>query len=62
MGRLHMDGYSKDPRAEILALCDINRKEAEEFAKKYRTKYVFSDYKELLDMEEIDLVSIATPN
>jgi predicted dehydrogenase len=62
MGRLHMEGYSKDPRVEIFAICDINRKEAEEFAKKHKAKYVFTDYKKMLDMEEIDLVSIATPN
>ena len=62
MGRLHMDGYSKDPRVEIFAICDINRKEAEEFAKKYKASYVFTDYEKMLDVEEIDFVSIATPN
>jgi len=62
MGRLHMEGYSKDPRVEIFAICDINRKEAEEFAKKYGAKYVFTDYEKMLEVEEIDLVSIATPN
>jgi len=62
MGRLHMDGYSKDRRVEIFAICDINRKEAEEFAKKYKASYVFTDYEKMLDVEEIDFVSIATPN
>lgn len=62
MGRLHMEGYSKDPRVEIFAICDINRKEAEEFAKKYRASYVFTDYEKMLDIEEIDFISIATPN
>ena len=62
MGRLHMDAYSKDRRVEIFAICDINRKEAEEFAKKYKASYVFTDYEKMFDMEEIDFVSIATPN
>ena len=62
MGRLHMEGYSKDPRVKIFAICDINRKEAEEFARKYKVQYVFTDYEKMLDMEEIDFVSIATPN
>ena len=62
MGRLHMEGYSKDPRVKIVAICDINRKEAEEFAKKYKAKYIFTNYEKMLDMEEIDFVSIATPN
>lgn len=62
MGRLHMEGYSKDPRVEIFAICDINRKEAEEFAKKYKAKYTFTNYEKMFDIEEIDFVSIATPN
>jgi len=62
MGRLHMEGYAKDPRVEIVAICDLNRQEAEEFAKKYGAKYVFTDYKKILEVEEIDLVSIAVPN
>ena len=62
MGRLHMEGYSKDPRVKIVAICDINRKEAEEFAKKYKAKYIFTNYEKMFDMEEIDFVSIATPN
>ena len=61
-GRRHMEGYSKDPRVEIFAICDINRKEAEMFARKYNARYVFTDYEKMLDVEEIDLVSIATPN
>lgn len=62
MGRLHMENYSKDPRVQIFAICDINRSEAEEFAKKYKAKYIFTEYEKMLDVEEIDLVSIATPN
>lgn len=50
MGRLHMDGYSKGRRVEIFAICDINRKEAEEFAKKYKARHVFTDYEKMLDI------------
>ena len=62
MGRLHMEGYAKDSRAEILAICDLNKKEAEEFGEKYNVKYVLTDYKEMLKLEELDAVSIAVPN
>lgn len=62
MGRLHMEGYTKDSRVEIVAICDLNRREAENFAKKYGAKYVFTDYKKMLELEDIDLVSIAVPN
>ena len=62
MGRIHMEGYAKDSLAEILAICDLNKKEAEEFGEKYNAKYVFTDYKEMLKLEELDAVSIAVPN
>jgi len=52
MGRLHMDGYSKDPRVEIFAICDINRKEIEEFAKKYKARRIFTDYERMFGVEE----------
>jgi len=62
MGRLHMEDYAKNPEVEIVALCDLNKKEAEEFAQKFGAKLVFTDYKEMFKVKELDLVSIAVPN
>lgn len=47
---------------EIVALCDIDYNKAVSFAKEQRLQNVniYADYKELLEKEELDFVSIAT--
>ena len=51
-------------RVEIVAFCDIKRERAEKAAKEYGTPdaKIFTDYNELLAMEEIDDVRVLTPN
>jgi predicted dehydrogenase len=62
MGRYHMEGYATHPRSELYAICDLNLPEAKQFAAKYGVKHVFRDYRDMLAREDLDLVSIATPN
>lgn len=60
----HLPGYSQIPDdCEIFALCDIDPVALENTAKKYpQVKHTFEDYNKLLEMPEIDGVSICTPN
>ena len=58
----HMPGYSKLPRAKMLACCDVDAKKAKEAAGKYGIAKVFTDYHELVALDEIDAVSVCTPN
>jgi len=62
MGRYHMEGYASHPNAELLAVCDLNTEEAQSFADKYGAKHVFRDYRKMLEMEELDAVSVVVPN
>jgi len=61
-GSLHAWIYSTMPDVELRAVCDINRARAEEAAKKYGAKEVYTDYREMLEKSEIDAVSIALPD
>ena len=49
---------------ELVAFCDIQRERAEKAAKEYGSQdaKVYTDYKELLQDESIDLVHVCTPN
>jgi predicted dehydrogenase len=50
-------------RPEIIAVADINPANAEWFEKNYSTvKQVFTDYKKLLEMEEVEAVYAAVPH
>lgn len=59
----HMRGYAAVPElAEIVAVCDVNEKTAQAAADKFNVPTVYRDYNEMLAKEELDGVSVATPN
>ena len=61
---LHALAYLDDERAELVALCDNNMKLAHERARKWGVppSRVFSNYHDLLALEDIDLVEILLPH
>ena len=58
----HMPGYQKLSNARMVACCDIDEKKARQAADKFNIPNVFTDYGDLLRMDEIDAVSVCTPN
>jgi predicted dehydrogenase len=60
----HLPGCAQIPdECEIFALCDIAPSALQSTAEKYpQAKHLFDDYKKLLEMPEIDAVSVCTPN
>jgi predicted dehydrogenase len=61
MGRGHAAWYATHPRCELAAICDIDGERARAVAEKYGAKHVFRDYRDLVAMEELDIVSVAVP-
>ncbi|MCA9239260.1 MAG: Gfo/Idh/MocA family oxidoreductase, partial [Planctomycetales bacterium] len=62
-GRAHIEGFRK----HVVALCDVDKKVLERTAAKYADKMApgggtYTDYRRLLERDDIDAVSIATPN
>ncbi len=62
IGRHHLRGYAAHPQCEVLAVCDLNLAGAKSLAEQYGAKHVFRDYRRLVEMEELDIVSVAVPN
>jgi predicted dehydrogenase len=59
----HMPGYAAIPDlCEIVAVADINPDTAKQAAEKFNVPHVFTDYRKLLEMPEVDAVSVCTPN
>ena len=60
----HMPGLLEVENAKMVAFCDIILERAEKAAKEFGTKdaKVYTDYKELLKDESIDVVHVCTPN
>lgn len=57
----HIPEYDQNPEVVIVAVCDINEERAKKTAEKYHAK-AYTDYKELLNQESIDAVSVCLPN
>ena len=62
---VHLPAYKKleaEGKAKIVALCDINPQRLEEANGKFGPAQTFTDYKDLLALDEIDAVDVCTPN
>ena len=60
----HMPAYAKNPDVEIAYFCDLIEERAQKAAAKFGTPdaKVYTDYKELLKDESIEVVHVLTPN
>ncbi|SHE89678.1 Predicted dehydrogenase [Caldanaerobius fijiensis DSM 17918] len=60
----HMPNYAKLDNVEMVAFCDLIEERAAEGAKRYGTPdaKVFTDYRRLLEMKDVDAVSVCTTN
>lgn len=58
----HMPALEKQPDVKIVAVCDVNEEAANRAAERFNVSHVFTDYKKLLEMDEIDAVHVCTPN
>ncbi len=60
----HSTPLLEHPDVEVRALCDIDEDKAKASAKKHEldVKRVFTDYKDVLALDDVDAVDICTPN
>ncbi len=61
-GALHCRVYAEHPQANLVAVCDLDERRAQAVARRCGVRHWFTDYRKLLDMEEVAAVSIATPD
>ena len=55
-------GWLAVPGVEIVAACDVNEGVARRLADDFRIPQVFTDYRDLIALPDLDLVDICTPN
>jgi hypothetical protein len=58
----HLPGWLRDPRAEVVALADVNEAALTAAAREFGIERVTADYRELLDDRGIDVIDVATGN
>ena len=55
-------GWLAVPDVEIVAACDINETSVKKLAADFKIPKVFTDFREMLKIKDIDVVDICTPN
>ena len=58
---MHVTSCVNLPDAQLVAVCDIKKERAEKAAAKFGVK-AYTDYKELIEKEELDVVHICVPH
>jgi predicted dehydrogenase len=69
MGRTHSNAYRRlnnffpvEHRAVLKAICDSNEPKAQQYAQTWGYERVETDWRKLLDADDIDLIDICVPN
>jgi len=62
IGKAHLEEYAQIPDAEVIAVCDINESEARKAADKFGIPHVYSDFRELLKRDDLDVVDVCLHN
>jgi len=61
VGRYHIRNYSNS-RANVLAICDVDQKRLEATKTEFNIPLAFAHVDDMLEVKELDLVSVALPN
>lgn len=57
----HLPGYSA-AGANVVAICDVNEEPARKLASQYGVPKIYSDWREMIEREQPDIVSVCLPN
>ena len=58
---VHIPNYIENPKSKLEAICDTSQDILNDVAMKYKIKYVFNDYQELLNSGLVEAVSVCVP-
>ncbi len=58
----HIPGWQRDPRVEVVALCDVEKDLARDVAGKFNITESTDDWQALISRPDIDVIDIVTPS
>ncbi len=61
-GEAHIIGFRQQPGVAVTAIADPRAGRLAELAAKYEIAHTYTDYNELVSRDDLDIVSVATPN
>jgi len=61
VAHIHMGVYKAMSNVNVVAVSDVDINRANDFAEPYRIDETFSDYKDLFEVKDLDLIDVCTP-
>lgn len=58
----HIPGWQRDPRAEVVAMCDVELERAQAFAQHFGIPEATSDWQAVIARSDVDVVDVVTPS
>ena len=58
----HVPSYKRCKNVQVVAACDISRDALKRMKEQHVVEELFSDYEELLQMDDLDIISVCTSN
>jgi predicted dehydrogenase len=58
----HMPGWKRDPRVELVAVCDVEADRAAEAATKFGIPHQSTDFRQTVARDDVDVVDVCTPS
>ncbi|MCM3440245.1 Gfo/Idh/MocA family oxidoreductase [Metabacillus halosaccharovorans] len=58
----HLSNYSRLSNIELVAVCDVNIENGRKAAETYNIPNVYKNYQDMIIKEDLDIVSVCTPN
>ena len=59
---IHAEGYKRCPLSELVAAASPTEEHIRKFAEEHRLESFYTDYREMLERDDIDLISVCVPN
>ena len=61
-GENHIKSYQSLSNAKLIAIADVNKQRVKDIAARYNISQWYTDYKEMLQQANLDIVSVVTPD
>ena len=58
----HIPGWQRDPRCEVVAICDVDRSRAEAHAAQFGIREATDDWQSTVSRNDVDIIDIVTPS
>ena len=62
MAKAHAGSYQEQKDVEVVACCDLQKERVAEFANTWNIPHRYTDFTRMLDEQDLDGVSIVTPD